>query len=156
MFTISVKNQGWLEKEESYKSKGFLKRNKSWKKYFCVLRRFEGDTNVYLQWFEKEEDWRKEFPVGTFNLFPKYTVYKRKTEKGKSYFEISNDEDYHSFMATNEKAMDLWVIQLMMQTRLNSSMVGKYCGSDGVCQWHIIWKSMQFHDTVVNYRQKGK
>ena len=90
-----------------------------------MLRRYDGDDNVYFQWFEKEEDWRKEFPVGSFSLFPKYAVYKRKTEKGKNVFEVSNDEDCHFFLASNEKTMDLWVIQLMMQTRLNSSMISK-------------------------------
>ena len=115
--------QGWLEKEEYNKNKGFLKKSKYWKKYFCVLRRYEGDSNVYLQWFEREEEWRKEFPKGSFGLFPKYAVYKHKAEKGKPYFEISNDEEAHYFLANNEMTMDLWVIQLMMQTTLSSSMI---------------------------------
>lgn len=114
-----------MEKEEYNKNKSFLKKSKYWKKYFCVLRRYEGDANVYLQWFEKELEWRKEFPKGTLGLFPKYSVYKHKTDKSKSYFEISNDEEAHYFFANNEKTMDLWVIQLMMQTRLNSFMIGK-------------------------------
>ncbi|XP_028395022.1 uncharacterized protein LOC114519145 isoform X2 [Dendronephthya gigantea] len=114
---------GWLEKEEYNTNKSFLKKSKFWKKCFCVLRRYDGDSNVYLQWFEKEEDWRREFPKGSFGLFPKYSVYKHKTDKGKNYFEVSNDEEAHYFLANNETTMDLWVIQLMMQTRLNSSMI---------------------------------
>ena len=46
-------------------------------------------------------------------------------EKGKNHFEVSNDEEAHYFLANNEKTMDLWVIQLMMQTRLSGSMIGK-------------------------------
>lgn len=117
--------QGWLEKEEQNKNKGFLKKSKYWKKYFCVLRRYDGDENVYFQWFEREEDWRKEFPKGSFSLFPKYWVFKHKQEKGKNMFEISNDDEAHYLMAVNEKTMDLWVIQFMMQTRLSASMAGK-------------------------------
>lgn len=48
--------------------------------------------------------------------------------KGKHYvFEVNNDSDTYVLAAESETVMDLWVMQLQMQTRLNPRVEGKVC-----------------------------
>lgn len=73
-------------------------------------------------------------PRGTLELFPRYKVFKRMEHKTKQHiFEISTDAETLILAAESETVMDLWVIQLQMQTILNPRVAGQ-CGYD-LCQF---------------------
>ena len=62
---------------------------------------------------------------GTLDLYPKYKVYKRTEYKGKQHvFEVITDSETYILAADSEAVMDLWAIQLQMQTRLNPRVAG--------------------------------
>ena len=63
---------------------------------------------------------------GTLELYPKYRVYKRPETKGKPHvFEVGNDIETYVLCAESETVMDLWCIQLQMQTKLNPRVAGR-------------------------------
>ena len=65
-------------------------------------------------------------PRGTLELFPRYKVFKRAEQKAKQHvFEISTDAETLILAAESETVMDLWVIQLQMQTVMNPRIAGK-------------------------------
>jgi hypothetical protein len=121
--------KGWLERPvEDNDSKGWLKKSfsKKWKKGFYVLRKYCSSDQAFIQWFDKEESWRRQIARGTLELFPQYRVLKRNEMKGKQFvFEVNNDADTYVLAAESETVMDLWVIQLQMQTMLNPRVAGK-------------------------------
>lgn len=122
--------EGWLEKptEDDAKSKGWLKKSftKKWKRNFYVLRKYCAGDQPFLQWFDREEGWQRQRPRGTLELFPRYKVFKRMEQKSKQYvFEISTDTETLTLAAESETVMDLWVIQLQMQTTLNPRVAGE-------------------------------
>lgn len=122
--------EGWLEKpiEEETKNKGWLKKSftKKWKKAFYVLRKYCAGNQPFLQWFDKEDGWRRQMPRGTLELFPRYKVFKRAEHKDKQYvFEISTDAESLILAAESETVLDLWVIQLQMQTVMNPRIPGE-------------------------------
>ena len=64
-------------------------------------------------------------PRGTLELFPRYKVFKRAEHKDKQYvFEISTDAESLILAAESETVLDLWVIQLQMQTVINPRITG--------------------------------
>lgn len=66
-------------------------------------------------------------PRGTLELFPRYKVFKRLEHKAKqNVFEISTDAETLILAAESETVMDLWVIQLQMQSTMNPRVAGKY------------------------------
>ncbi|XP_032240767.2 uncharacterized protein LOC5515259 [Nematostella vectensis] len=121
--------EGSLEKPvEDVQGKNWLKKSftKKWKKVYCVLRKYGSSEQAFLQIFEKEDRWRQQMPKGTLELFPRYRVLKKSDVKGKPHvFEISNDAEVYILAADSETVLDLWVIQLQMQTRLNPRVAGK-------------------------------
>lgn len=91
-----------------------------------MLRKYCSSDQAFIQWFDKEENWRRQIARGTLELFPQYRVLKRAEMKGKQFvFEVNNDSDTYILAAESETVMDLWVIQLQMQTRLNPRVAGK-------------------------------
>lgn len=128
-YLVLLSFQGWLERptDDQEKNKGWLKKSfaKKWKKGYYVLRKFSSTEQAFLQWFDKEEHWQRQMPKGTLELFPKYKVLKKPEFKGKQYvFEVSNDCEMCMLAADSESVMDLWAIQLQMQTRLNPRVAG--------------------------------
>ncbi|KAL9989646.1 hypothetical protein ACROYT_G004213 [Oculina patagonica] len=122
--------EGWLEKptEEDAKNKGWLKKSftKKWKKGYYVLRKYCAGDQPFLQWFDREDGWRRQMPRGTLELFPRYKVFKRMEHKTKQHiFEISTDAETLLLAAESETIMDLWVIQFQMQTILNPRVAGE-------------------------------
>ena len=121
--------KGWLELSAS-KSKNWLKKSvsKPWKKKFFVLRRDEDNTDrVLLLAYDKEENAAKQKPKKTLDLFPKYQVAKTNELKGKEFtFQVSNETESWFLAAKNQKVLDLWVIQIQMQTKLSRSISGQY------------------------------
>ncbi|KAJ7383336.1 hypothetical protein OS493_028884 [Desmophyllum pertusum] len=121
--------------EEDPKNKGWLKKSftKKWKKGYYVLRKYCAGDQPFLQWFDREDGWRRQMPRGTLELFPRYKVFKRMEHKAKQHvFEISNDAETLMLAAESETVMDLWVIQLQMQTILNREWQVKYLESKAV------------------------
>jgi len=120
-------HQGWLELSAS-KSKNWLKKSvsKPWKKKFFVLRRDEDNTDrVFLLAYDKEENAAKQKPKKILEMFPKYQVAKTNELKGKEFtFQVSNETESWFLAAKNQKVLDLWVIQIQMQTKLSRSISG--------------------------------
>ncbi|KAK2566932.1 Docking protein 6 [Acropora cervicornis] len=132
--------EGWLERpteDTDTKNKGWLKKSftKKWKKAFYVLRKYCAGNQPFIQWFDKEDGWRRQSPRGTMELFPRYKVFKRAEQRAKQYvFEVTTDADSMVLAAESETVLDLWVIQLQMQTLMNPRIAGevfrvKGCGS---------------------------
>ena len=64
-------------------------------------------------------------PRGTLELFPRYKVFKRLEHRARQHvFEISTDAETFILAAESETVMDLWVIQLQMQSTLNPRVAG--------------------------------
>lgn len=132
--------EGWLERpteDTDTKNKGWLKKSftKKWKKAFYVLRKYCAGNQPFIQWFDKEDGWRRQSPRGTMELFPRYKVFKRAEQRAKQYvFEVTTDAESMVLAAESETVLDLWVIQLQMQTLMNPRIAGevfrvKGCGS---------------------------
>lgn len=123
--------EGWLEKpteDTETRNKGWLKKSftKKWKKGYYVLRKYCAGNQPFIQWFDKEDGWRRQMPRGTLELFPRYKVFKRAEQKAKQYvFEISTDAESMILAAESETILDLWVIQLQMQTLMNPRIAGE-------------------------------
>ena len=111
------------------KSKNWLKKSvtKPWKKKFFVLRRDEDNRDrVLLIAYDKEENIAKQKPKRALDLFPKYQVAKTQELKGKEFtFQVSNETESWFLAAKNQKVLDLWVIQIQMQTKLSRSISGQ-------------------------------
>ena len=91
-----------------------------------MLRKYCAGDQPFLQWFDREDGWRRQMPRGTLELFPRYKVFKRLEHKAKQHvFEISTDAETVIMAAESETVMDLWVIQLQMQSTLNPRVAGK-------------------------------
>ena len=112
------------------KSKNWLKKNitKPWKKKFFVLRRDEENTDrILLLAYDKEENAAKQKPKRILELFPKYQVAKTNELKGREFtFQVSTDTESWFLAAKNQKVLDLWVIQIQMQTKLSRAISGQY------------------------------
>lgn len=90
-----------------------------------MLRKYCAGDQPFLQWFDREEGWQRQMACGTLELFPRYKVFKRMEQKSRQYvFEISTDAQTLMLAAESETVMDLWVIQLQMQTTLNPRVAG--------------------------------
>lgn len=121
-------DQGTLEHPvEEKEEKSWIKKSfsKKWKKGFYVLRKYCSTEQAFIQWYDKEENWRNNIPKGTLELFTQYRVIKHNDMKGRHHvFEVNNDSDTYILAAESETVMDLWVMQLQMQTRLNPRVEG--------------------------------
>ena len=135
------------------KSKNWLKKNvtKPWKKKFFVLRRDEENTDrVLLIAYDKEENVVKKKPKKTIELFPKYQVAKTNELKGKEFtFQVSNDNESWFLAAKNQKVLDLWVIQIQMQTKLSRSISGQ-CLKPYTSFFSVFYNCNIFYDQEVD------
>ena len=123
--------QGWLDISASKtSSRGWLKKTitKPWKKKYFVLRRDEQNRDkILLMAFDKEDNISKQKPKKVLDLFPKYQVAKRTGLKGREFaFQISTETENWFLAAKNQKILDLWVIQIQMQTKLSYSITGLF------------------------------
>lgn len=92
-----------------------------------MLRKYCAGNQPFIQWFDKEDGWRRQSPRGTMELFPRYKVFKRAEQRAKQYvFEVTTDAESMVLAAESETVLDLWVIQLQMQTLMNPRIAGLF------------------------------
>ena len=106
----------WLKKSIS----------KPWKKRFVVLCRELGRPDyVSLVAFEKEDNWRSQKPKSALQMFPRYKISKKADVKAKEFvIEVNNEEESWYLAADNQRQLDLWAVQIQMQTKLSTSISG--------------------------------
>ncbi len=109
-------------------SKNWLKKSvtKPWKKRLFVLCREEiNHEKISLMAYEKEDHFTKQKTKKVLDLHPKYNVARKSEMKGKDFvFQVSNEEESWFLAAENQRVLDLWVIQIQMQTKLSRSISG--------------------------------
>eukprot|EP00794_Sanderia_malayensis_P017889 gene17889-19671_t len=110
-------------------SKNWLKKTvtKPWKKrLFVFCKEEENSEHISLVAYEKEEHEAKQKAKRVLNLYPKYNVAKKNELKGREFvFQVSNDEESWFLAADNQRILDLWVIQIQMQTKLSRAISGR-------------------------------
>ena len=109
-------------------SKNWLKKTvtKPWKRKFFVLCRDEENIDkVCLMAYDKEEHVVKQKTKKVLDLYPRFQVAKKTELKGKEFaFQVSNEGEGWFLAAESQKILDLWVIQIQMQTKLSRSISG--------------------------------
>ena len=100
---------------------------KSWKrKYFILYHTPEDVDNVNLASYDKEEGWHRESPKKVLALYPRYRIAKRSNVKGREHvLEVDNENEVWYLAMTSSKMLDLWAIQIQMQTKLSRSISGE-------------------------------
>ena len=133
-----VIHQGWLElSTDTSLSKSWMKLpiKKSWKrKYFVLYHLVEDIDKIYLDCYEKEENWPRENPKKTLNMYPRYKIAKLASFKGKeNVLEVDNEVEQWHLVTDKVKIMDLWAVQIQMQTKLSRVISGRiFCVSGAV------------------------
>lgn len=118
-------------------SKNWLKKSvtKPWKKRFFVLCREEDNNErINMTAYDKEDHFNRQKAKKILDLFPRSKVAKKQNMKGKEFvFQVSNEDESWFLAAENQRILDLWVIQIQMQTKLSRVISGRVTSASADC-----------------------
>ncbi|XP_012556879.2 uncharacterized protein LOC100212589 [Hydra vulgaris] len=140
MENCEVIHQGWLFINIDSPHSVLKRKSKGqWKqRYFVFYREPENVDKIILACFKKEENLKNLTPKHILKLYPKYKIAKIYNFKSKEQvLEVNNFEEQWFLSASDIKIIDLWAIQIQMQTKLNQYLSGRVFQVSGAVNKHM-------------------
>ena len=129
-------HHGWLElyTESSSGAWSKLSGKRQWKRKFIVLNQSaSNEEECYLLTFDKEELWRVATPKKRLSLYPRYKISKLSDFKGREkVLEINNESNQWYVTSSKSKIVNLWALQIQMQTKLSRAISGRIFSVVGI------------------------